>query len=89
MAGFFYVLWGQKDRTFKKPEALADAKGTPLEIAGDNVVAKICTRPAAGDLNGDGKVTRNEFTGPAADFEAKDRNNDGVIDANDKPDAKK
>lgn len=37
------------------------------------------------DLNGDGKVTREEFTGPAAVFEKKDRNNDGVIDANDKP----
>ena len=38
------------------------------------------------DLNTDGKVTREEFTGPAADFERKDRNNDGVIDAADKPD---
>ena len=36
------------------------------------------------DLNGDGKVTREEFTGAAADFEAKDSNNDGVIDAADK-----
>ena len=38
---------------------------------------------------GDGKVTRSEFTGPAADFEAKDRNNDGIIDKADAPDAKK
>ena len=40
------------------------------------------------DLNGDGKVTRDEFTGPASQFEAKDRNNDGIIDASDKPDRK-
>ena len=40
------------------------------------------------DLNGDGKVTRAEFTGPAADFEKRDRNNDGVIDRSDRPDAK-
>ena len=40
------------------------------------------------DLNGDGKVTREEFTGPASDFEAKDKNNDGVIDASDHPDRK-
>ena len=38
------------------------------------------------DLNTDGKVTRDEFTGPAAEFERRDRNRDGVIDATDKPD---
>jgi Ca2+-binding EF-hand superfamily protein len=36
------------------------------------------------DLNGDGKVTRDEFTGPAAEFESLDKNHDGVIDAGDK-----
>jgi len=36
------------------------------------------------DLNEDGRVTREEFTGPAAEFEHLDRNNDGVIDAADK-----
>ncbi|MHC4225093.1 MAG: EF-hand domain-containing protein [Planctomycetota bacterium] len=40
------------------------------------------------DLNRDGKVTREEFTGPAAQFEAKDRNHDGVIDSSDRPDSK-
>lgn len=40
------------------------------------------------DLNTDGKVTRDEFTGPAAEFERRDRNRDGVIDATDKPDKK-
>ena len=32
------------------------------------------------DLDSDGKITREEFTGPAADFERMDRNRDGVID---------
>ena len=37
------------------------------------------------DLNRDGKITREEFTGPAAAFERLDRNNDGVIDKADAP----
>jgi Ca2+-binding EF-hand superfamily protein len=37
------------------------------------------------DLNSDGKITREEFTGPAAAFERLDRNNDGVIDKADAP----
>jgi Ca2+-binding EF-hand superfamily protein len=37
------------------------------------------------DLNQDGKITREEFTGPAAAFERLDRNNDGVIDKADAP----
>lgn len=37
------------------------------------------------DLNSDGKITREEFTGPAAEFERLDRNNDGVIDKADRP----
>jgi len=41
------------------------------------------------DLDGDGKVTRSEFTGPASAFERKDRNNDGVIDSADEPDKKR
>jgi Ca2+-binding EF-hand superfamily protein len=32
------------------------------------------------DLDGDGRITRDEFTGPAADFERLDKNHDGVID---------
>jgi Ca2+-binding EF-hand superfamily protein len=32
------------------------------------------------DLDGDGRITREEFTGPAADFERLDRNRDGVLD---------
>lgn len=35
------------------------------------------------DLDGDGKITREEFTGPAADFERLDRNRDGVLDKGD------
>ncbi|MGH7163369.1 MAG: EF-hand domain-containing protein [Planctomycetota bacterium] len=37
------------------------------------------------DLNGDGKVSREEFTGPAAEFEKRDANHDGVIDGADQP----
>ncbi len=32
------------------------------------------------DLDGDGRIPREEFTGPAADFERLDRNRDGLID---------
>jgi Ca2+-binding EF-hand superfamily protein len=32
------------------------------------------------DLDSDGRITREEFTGPAADFEKLDKNRDGVID---------
>ncbi|MFQ5845378.1 MAG: transaldolase, partial [Planctomycetota bacterium] len=32
------------------------------------------------DRNRDGKVTRDEFTGPPAEFERNDRNHDGVVD---------
>lgn len=37
------------------------------------------------DLNGDGKVTRDEFDGPPAAFERRDHNHDGVVDAADGP----
>jgi Ca2+-binding EF-hand superfamily protein len=37
------------------------------------------------DLNEDGKITREEFTGPAAEFERLDRNRDGVLDKSDAP----
>jgi len=37
------------------------------------------------DLDSDGKITREEFTGSAAAFERLDRNNDGVIDKADAP----
>jgi Ca2+-binding EF-hand superfamily protein len=37
------------------------------------------------DLNGDGMVTREEFTGPAVAFERADKNHDGVVDAKDDP----
>lgn len=32
------------------------------------------------DLDGDGRITREEFTGPAAAFERLDKNRDGVLD---------
>jgi len=40
------------------------------------------------DLNRDGKVTREEFTGPARIFESKDKNFDGVVDQSDLPKSK-
>jgi Ca2+-binding EF-hand superfamily protein len=41
------------------------------------------------DLDGDGRITREEFTGPAADFERLDRNRDGVLDKSDGADSAK
>jgi len=38
------------------------------------------------DLDQDGRVTRDEFTGPMRVFERLDRNHDGVIDESDRPD---
>ncbi len=42
-------------------------------------------RLMAMDKNSDGKVSREEFQGPAALFKQLDRNNDGVISRNDRP----
>jgi hypothetical protein len=60
MAGLFYVLHGNKDRTFKTAVALDGTDGNPLILpAGrgqEDMVDKICTRPFACDLDGDGKL---------------------------------
>lgn len=61
MAGFFYVFWGTKDKGFQKPEVVKGSDGSPLEIqvAGEgnaNITEKICTKPAAGDIDGDGHL---------------------------------
>ncbi len=37
------------------------------------------------DKNGDGKISKEEFAGPAEVFTALDKNNDGFIDQNEKP----
>jgi len=41
------------------------------------------------DADGDGQVTREEFTGPGGLFDRLDKNGDGVIDRRDKPDRKR
>ncbi|MEE8106298.1 MAG: EF-hand domain-containing protein, partial [Planctomycetota bacterium] len=40
------------------------------------------------DADGDGKITREEFTGPGKMFDRLDKNGDGVIDRRDQPDKK-
>ena len=58
MAGLFYVLYGEKDRTFRKPVALDGSDGQPLILPGasgqEGMIDRICTRPFACDLDGDG-----------------------------------
>lgn len=58
MAGLFQVFWGKKDGTFAKIENLKGTDGKELIIPADEkkVVRRICTRPTAGDMNGDGKL---------------------------------
>lgn len=60
MAGLFYVLDGTKERTFGKPRVLAGTDGEPLILPGgrgqDSMIDRICTRPFACDLDGDGKL---------------------------------
>lgn len=57
MAGLFQVLRGKSDGTFGPAEVLKGTDGQPLIIpaAGeDKLTEKICTRPFAVDLDGDG-----------------------------------
>jgi hypothetical protein len=60
MAGLFQVLHGKPDGTFRKARALQGTDGEPLILpAGggrDDMIDKICTRPFACDLDGDGKL---------------------------------
>ncbi len=60
MAGLFQVLWGTKDGTFRKPEALKGSDGELLIVTpqrtDDADLDRICTRPFAADLDGDGKL---------------------------------
>jgi hypothetical protein len=61
MAGLFQVLRGNKDGSFRAAEALLGSDGAPLIITTtakgtDAMVEKICTRPTAVDLDGDGKL---------------------------------
>src|SRR5262245_7348577 len=59
MVGLFYVLYGRKDRTFGAPEVLTGTDGKPLALeptGSDSDIDRICTRPTAVDLDGDGKL---------------------------------
>lgn len=75
MAGLFQVLRGRKDRTFGAPEVLNGDDGKPLIITpradGDGApIGKICTRPTAVDLDGDGSldIVSGNFDGTFAFF---------------------
>lgn len=63
MAGLFQVLWGQKGGGWKKPAVLLGSDGQPLILPkngtgkdDDGVIDRICTRPTAVDLDGDGHL---------------------------------
>ena len=74
MGGELHVFWGQKDGSFGAPEVLKGTDGKPLLIptpGGDqNMTDKICTRPFAADLDGDGKIdiVTGNFSGTFAVF---------------------
>ncbi len=72
MAGLFQVLWGTDEGTFAKPAVLEGTDGEPLIIpAGKKQVTdKICTRPTAVDLDGDGRldIVSGNFKGTFAVF---------------------
>lgn len=67
MAGLFQVLYGTADGTFKKATPLNGNNGEPLILPADEkaVTDKICTRPFACDLDGDGKldIVAGNFSG--------------------------
>ncbi len=75
MAGTFQVLWGAEDGSLKKAEELQGTDGEPLILpAGEGdgaVTGKICTRPTAVDLNGDGHldIVSGNFRGTFFVFE--------------------
>jgi len=70
MAGLFQVLWGEEGGTFRAAQPLDDGKGEPLLLDGSDDVDRICTRPFAADVDGDGKLdlVSGNFSGTFALF---------------------
>jgi hypothetical protein len=57
MAGLFQVMYGNADGSFRKAEVLKGNDGEPLIIpVKDPITERICTRPFAVDLDGDGHL---------------------------------
>jgi len=97
--GFFAQLDKNRDGKVTKDEFADERKFAEMDADGNgelsapevsDAMAKRRKEAAydfveKNDLNGDGKVTREEFAGAAAAFESADRNHDGVVDAADKP----
>jgi hypothetical protein len=70
MAGLFQVLWGD-GKAWKKAAVLTGSDGEPLILPrSEEVTDRICTRPFAVDLDGDGKldIVSGNFTGTFAVF---------------------
>lgn len=69
MAGLFQVLWGT-EKGFSKAKTLNGTDGEPLLLRGDEEVDRICTRPFAADLDGDGHLdlVAGNFRGKFAHF---------------------
>lgn len=74
MAGLFQVLYGAEEGGFRKAAVLEGSDGKPLIITtgadDEHRTDKICTRPFAVDLNGDGKldIVAGNFAGTFAFF---------------------